>query len=212
MKIAIITGPREISREDEKLVRAVVREIIAQGYEIYVGDAAGVDTIARLVGREKAHLFFPNETLRRSPAGLAERSTRMVKEALRACPYPAHSFKNGDEIICVGFPNKPCPSGIVPAKSWRSGTAEGSGTWSTLALCVGHGIETWIVPLPEHAMSGAFIYSWPAMHWQQFGKEFSGWHFTPAPSLFSNQFPELGHDALCDGYTELARANSADGN
>lgn len=27
-----------------------------------------------------------------------------------------------------------------------------------------------------------------------------------------NQFPALGHDALCDGYTELARAESEDGN
>lgn len=26
------------------------------------------------------------------------------------------------------------------------------------------------------------------------------------------QFPALGHDALCVGYTELARAESADGN
>lgn len=27
-----------------------------------------------------------------------------------------------------------------------------------------------------------------------------------------NQFPALGHKALCDGYTELARAEISDGN
>lgn len=36
---------------------------------------------------------------------------------------------------------------------------------------------------------------------------------TPAPTLCNaNQFPALGHDALCEGWTELARAESADGN
>lgn len=227
MKIAIITGPRVIGEPDEKLVRDVVREVIARGFKIYVGDAAGVDAIAReVVWNASPHKFFsPRHDLGRTPAGLAERSSRMVKEALRTA--------DGDEVICIGFPNKPCPAGIVPARSWRSGETEGSGTWSTLALCVGHGIKTWIIYTGE--MIGM---SMPVPPWG-FGfspDEIAGhsaWYFEPAATMFdtpasgdaacdaaekiamhyfSNSFPPMAHDALCEGWTELDHANSTDEN
>lgn len=221
MKICIITGPSVISAGDENLVHEVVRELIARGFTIYVCDADGVDfAAAHQVQLSEAWLFNPNvlrifeprHDLGRMPAGLAERSTRMVKEALHECrlhnqdvegeEYPG--YDDPAEIICVGFPNKPCPAGIVPAKFWKSGD---SGTWSTLALAIGHGIETWIAPLT--------VFGAPAdrfrLHLSHICNHVA-WHFTPAPTLFSNLLPSTAHDALCAGYTELARANSADGN
>ncbi len=188
MKIAIFIGPRKISANDEQLVRSVVREVVARGFQIYVGDAAGVDAVVADEAYPRGfQQFFLRPELGRTPAGLAEHSTRMVKEALHA---------GADEILCIGFPNKSCPNGIVPARSWRSGGTEGSGTWSTLALCVGHEIETWIIPLSSCSLSRQFISdrAWAGLEWHQFGKVFTGWHFTPAPSLFT-------HEELANGWT-----------
>lgn len=187
MKIAIITGPRTVTAQDEQLVRAVVRELIARGFTLYVGDAAGVDAVAADEAYPRGfQQFFPRPDLGRTPAGLAERSTRMVKAALRAA--------QSDEIICVGFPDKPCPSEIVPARSWKSG---GSGTWSTLALTVGHEIETWTFPIGEHVLTIREPYWIGTLG--MFDR-WHGWHFTPEPTLF----PESAHDALCRGWTELS--------
>ena len=36
--------------------------------------------------------------------------------------------------------------------------------------------------------------------------------YTLRSNAKKNLFPALGHEALCDGWTELARAESADGN
>lgn len=176
MKIAIFTGPRVISAQDEQLVRSVVRDIYARGYSIYVGDANGVDgvvrnTVAPVVASpatryESMHVFYPRDDLGRTPAGLAERSTRMVKEALRAA--------GNDKLLCVGFPNKPCPAEIMPGRSWKS---SGSGTWSTLALAIGHEIETILFPL-------TMGFSLPWGGWERYNmKVADGWRFTPAPSL-----------------------------
>lgn len=212
MKIAIITGPRSISAEDYVYVQAVTREIISRGFRVYVGDATGVDAIAWDLAQQESdrcqiglyERFCPRPDLGRSPAGLAERSTRMVKTAIR----------DADEVLCIGFPNKPCPASIVPARSWRSGENEGSGTWSTLALAVGHKIETWIFSLRPKSVweqwSDLAPGSWPAKYgscvWKNFNSNYCAWHFTPAPNLF----PDLGHDALANGWTELARENNAE--
>lgn len=199
MKIAIVTGPRAISADDEKLVRDVVRELIARGFAIYGGDAAGVDEVTWNEAGADRKLFQPLPELGRTPAGLAERSTRCVKEALHDAA--------GDEIICIGFPNKPCPAGIVPARSWKSG---GSGTWSTLALAIGHKIETWIIPLGDNNISKTFYCSLPWGNWKQerFNSFYYGWHRAPAPEFnFFNTVPSnaLTHDELANGWTELAR-------
>ncbi|WP_144439403.1 hypothetical protein [Geminocystis sp. NIES-3709] len=38
--------------------------------------------------------------------------------------------------VLFSFPSGVCPSGVVPARSWRSGSFP-SGSWSSLALAVG---------------------------------------------------------------------------
>lgn len=203
MKIAIITGPRTISDSDAQLVHAVVREVIARGFSIYVGDAAGVDDQAQLgayLAGKPPRVFSPIKSLGRTPAGLAERSTRMVREAMRAAA--------SDELICVGFPNKPCPSEITPSKSWKSG---GSGTWSTLALAVGHNIETWIFSLCQEfsglEFSRKFFCSWQvSWRYDYLGSQYA-WHFTPAAQFdFFNTVPSnaLDFDEVRNGWTEMS--------
>jgi len=144
MKICIITGPRVLNAGDEKLIEQVVGVIGSRGFKFYVGDARGTDLVARkhaiIIGSD-VNVFSPLPELSRTPAGLAERSTRMVKEAIAAS---WGNFHTQDKIICVGFPNRACPTKIVPARSWKS---DGSGTWSTIALAIGHGIETFAFPL-----------------------------------------------------------------
>ena len=218
MKICIITGPRRINYQDEQLVRAVVREIIARGYTIYACDANGVDEVAWTVAREESdrcsiglyERFCPRPELGRTAQGLAERSTRMVKEALRDTRFDNDGNEfcdvDPDGVICIGFPNKPCPAGIVPAKSWRSGNDEGSGTWSTIALCVGHEIETWVIPLvpkpgkfSEKSWAGPFhewrdIAPWGSLQWNCFTSDYCAWHF--APALQRDIFTDAGHEAL----------------
>jgi hypothetical protein len=57
----------------------------------------------------------------------AERSTRMVK-AIATAGGTLHAWAN-----------KPAPQGLKPAKNWRS--ANGSGTWGTVALAHGLGVK-----------------------------------------------------------------------
>lgn len=164
MRIAIITGPRAITATDETYVAGVIREIIARGFSIYVGDATGVDSIAYRLA-PNAMQFHPLSILGRTPAGLAERSSRMVKDALR---IPA-------KIICCGFPNRPCPESILPARQWRRG---GSGTWSTIALANGHDIETWVFPIGGFA-TPPFWCGTP----EKLTEEIHGWQYQPATQL-----------------------------
>lgn len=143
MKIAIFTGPRQLSAADEQLVRRVTREVIQRGFTVYVGDAAGVD---RTVWDEtfnclaRPQVFQPLPVFNgRSANALAERSARMIKAAIAA--------SKGDHILCIGFPDEDCPEKISPQKTWPGNDEI---TWATLAMAQGHNIETWVFTL-HHA-------------------------------------------------------------
>lgn len=181
-KIAIITGTREIAAEDEMYVAAVVREIIRRDFQIYVGDAKGVDaqTVQTILDMAfstrpdaRYKIFHPIESLGRSAQGLAERSSRMVREAVRESA--------GGEVICLAFPNKPCPTGITPARSWRTGEPP-SGTWSTLALAIGLNIETWVFPIGEFH-TPPFWCGAPEIFMKNETNEIHGWQCKPLALL-----------------------------
>jgi hypothetical protein len=203
MRIAIITGPRDILDADELLIRKVVRELCARGYTIYMGDAVGVDSIALseclLHSWDCYRIFSPLASLGRSRNGLAERSTRMVKTALRDA--------NGAEIICVGFLNMPCPMNIVPSRSWISGTPS-SGTWSTIALSIGLGIKTWVFTFIDFRMKGFFLPAWfyPLPTFVGSGDTMPlGARYECLPKRpTSFLFPDFAHEALRNGWTDLA--------
>jgi len=71
----------------------------------------------------------------RQPWQLAERSKRMVR-AIAQTP----------NAKLIAFPNKPCPEGVKPSKSF---SGKGSGTWGTVALAKHYGIAIEVVPLTD---------------------------------------------------------------
>jgi hypothetical protein len=136
-----VTGPRRLTQQAEQ-VRKELRQLQQNNRCAiwHIGDAAGVDAIAyELVLTELGNLrelHLKNPQLPQKAQG-AERSTRMVK-ALAAAGGTLHAF-----------PNKPCPLGLKPSRSWKS--AGGSGTWGTIALATGLGVPLVLHPLTPDA-------------------------------------------------------------
>jgi hypothetical protein len=128
-----VTGPRRLNLDEHQAVIRDVRGLIlCEGPRpvLHVGDALGVDAIARGFGRYTTmHLYSTEVGNRNLPqaAKLANRSARMVRE-LAAWRGTLHAW-----------PNKPAPAGLRPARNWPRG-ANGSGTWGTIALAVGLGV------------------------------------------------------------------------
>lgn len=194
MKIAIITGTRNTATEaQQREIQEVIYALAKRGYSFYFGDAQGVDEVAYKCAIDqdyrnnpkfsampllKYHRFFPTEKLGRSPAGLAERSTRIVKTAI--------NDSHGDHVVCVGFPSTDCPDTITPARTWKSGK---SGTWSTVALAQGHQIETWIFnTMLQHGATGT---AWSGT-WRReiFFDTMPGWRYYDVNNEFAF-FPNL---------------------
>lgn len=131
MTIIAVTGPRRLTEaETEEATPKLIP--ILKNKTLYVGDATGLDALAAELAttvkcfEKKLHLPYKVQG--------AERSTRMVK-ALAADGGSLHAF-----------PNKPAPPDLKPAKSWPKNTL-GSGTWGTIALTVGLGLEVELHPL-----------------------------------------------------------------
>lgn len=138
-KAIAITGVRKLERGQYARVIAELREIEADLW--HIGDATGVDRLALLTAQAKGtayQLHKKNDELPPKVQG-AERSTRMIK-ALAATGGVLHAFAN-----------KPAPDGLKPGKSW--GKAQGSGTWGTVALAVGHGLKVELHPLTDDAIA-----------------------------------------------------------
>lgn len=142
-----VTGTRKLERGQFAQVIAELRQIEADLW--HVGDANGVDRLALLTAQAKAATYTRHEKNPDLPykAQGAERSTRMIK-ALAATGGTLHAWVN-----------KPAPDGLKPGKSW--GKAQGSGTWGTVALAVGHGLQVELHPLTEDAIAP----DWLEQHW-----------------------------------------------
>lgn len=142
-KAIAVTGTRRLERGQVARVIADLRLIDADLW--HIGDADGVDRLALLTAQAKAANYTLHEKNRELPyrAQGAERSTRMIK-ALAATGGTLHAFVN-----------KPAPEGLKPGKSW--GRAQGSGTWGTVALAVGHGLEVVLHPLTDDAIAPDWI-------------------------------------------------------
>jgi hypothetical protein len=100
---------------------------------IHVGDAAGVDTLTRILVPDQRRVNY-DVAGHRHAGKLVERSIRMVNTlALLA----AHA-------VLVAFPDTNCPAGLVPSTNSRACFAgqknrlgRPSGTWKTLAYAAG---------------------------------------------------------------------------
>ncbi|MCP4283907.1 MAG: hypothetical protein GY792_05585 [Gammaproteobacteria bacterium] len=119
------TGSRSLPRQWWPLVAGIVAS--HQHQPLIVGCASGADQAVRLAA--PAAQVIEAASFSGTPvARLVKRSVAVV-HAVTASPDP----------LMVGFAVGPCPAGIAPARSWRSGRPA-SGTWSTLALAAGLGV------------------------------------------------------------------------
>jgi hypothetical protein len=130
-----VTGPRQLTPVQAVQAAAELRQLLTPRTTLHVGDAAGLDALARELATGPVNLFEKNPALPMRAQG-AERSTRMVK-ALATTGGVLHAWTN-----------KPAPPGLKPSKTWPTG-AEGSGTWGTVALAVGLGLSVELHPLVD---------------------------------------------------------------
>ena len=97
----------------------------------FVGCAAGVDHDVRVCLRS-AQVFQASD-FGVGRGSFAARSTTFVR-----------SLHHGGGVL-VSFPSGGCPVGLRPSTSGSSAfSGFGSGTWATLALAIGLGVECWV--------------------------------------------------------------------
>jgi hypothetical protein len=130
-----VTGPRQLTPLQAAQAVAKLRQLLTLKTTLYVGDAAGLDALAKELATGSVTLFEKNPALPVRAQG-AERSTRMVK---------ALAIAGG---VLHAWPNKSAPLGLKPSKTWPTG-AVGSGTWGTIALAVGLGLRVELHPLVD---------------------------------------------------------------
>ena len=122
-----VTGPRQLTREQEDWLREQLQGLLGPETHLHVGDASGVDALARRLKRGPKTVY---RTEGRERWHYQARSKRMV-EALRELGG-----------VLYAYPNKPKPPGLTP-NSWQ-----GSGTWGTIAYAQSRGVPVHITPLP----------------------------------------------------------------
>lgn len=151
-------GSRCLSSAFRPRVARVVRAAQTAGFGISVGCARGADHFVRSAAGSACRVFRARD---HQPASLVARSSAMVR-AVASSPGS----------VLAGFVSCSCPAGIFPGPTWRSGQPC-SGTWSSLALATGLGVQVvvfWCTPgapaLPaawgtwSPVRSGPFVGGW----------------------------------------------------
>lgn len=146
--VIAVTGPRHLAPAQRQTAAQQLRFLLSGTEALYVGDAEGLDLLARNVGLEMGASISLYEKKPDLPcrAQGAERSTRMVK-ALAATGGTLHAW-----------PAQPMPLDLKPCRNWPKG-AGGSGTWGTIALAVGLGVPVELHPLTDDAIAPAWLLS-----------------------------------------------------
>ena len=123
------TGSRKLEPSQTRIIEERIEELKKGIAQYHVGDARGVDAVVRNSLRCQVYQAEGHQ-----PWQLAERSKRMVRAI-------AHTHAK-----LIAFPNKPCPEGVKPSKSF---SGKGSGTWGTVALAKHYGLAIEVVPLTD---------------------------------------------------------------
>jgi hypothetical protein len=158
-------GSRSLGRAWSGLIGRVVVAVARAGRGVAVCSGAGASAFVRRAC-PSAVVFSPSFSGR---GALPARASACV----RACA------SSGPGSAWVAFVSGPCPAGVVPARSWRSGRPA-SGSWSEVALAVGLGLPVvvfWCAPAPVALPSWGGAWS-PAGR----GVWASGWRFVPPAS------------------------------
>jgi len=156
-------GSRALSSSWAPLVSRVVAAAAPAPARLLVGCAAGADQLVRQAAGPRAEVWaVASGRWGSGRAAFARRSAAMVR-ALAA----------GAGSRLLGFCSSPCPAGVVPAPRWRSGQPA-SGTWSSLALGAGLGVEVivhWCSADPP------MLPAWPGGRW--LARDEGGWRWEP---------------------------------
>jgi hypothetical protein len=128
-----ISGARSLTEDQVKQLKDYLAKMPQSSTDIWhIGDAKGVDQIARLWATENNITIEIYNAISREPWALQQRSKRLV-DAIGAM---------GGELWA--FPVKECPIGLTPqhCKSWK-----GAGTWGTVAYAMSRSVRVHVVPL-----------------------------------------------------------------
>ncbi len=143
-------GSRSLSGSDFDLCRSLAGGVVGSGGRVLTGCVSGADRAARLGAGPGCIVFRVRGRVR---ADFVRRSIRFI-ESLAAAPRP----------VLVGFPDRPCPPGLVPSPSPAACfRGLGSGTWASLALAAGMGIPVVVFGLPVDGLphwGGLFGGAW----------------------------------------------------
>ncbi len=158
-------GSRSLGSAWSGLVGRVVVAVARAGRGVAVCSGAGASALVRQAW-PTALIFSPSFSGR---SALPARASAYVKACASAGPGSAW----------VAFVAGPCPAGIVPARSWRSGRPA-SGSWSEIALAVGLGLP---VVVFWCASGSAVLPSWGGS-WVPAGRGVwaLGWRYAPPAS------------------------------
>lgn len=159
-------GSRCLSSAWSASVSGVVASVVGAGRGVAVCSGAGASAFVRAA--------CPSVVFAPAFVGTGALPAR-ASACVRACAA------SGSGSGWVAFVSGPCPAGVVPASSWRSGRPA-SGSWSEVALAVGLGLPVvvfWCAPGP------VALPAWDGGAWVPAGRGVwaSGWRFVPAAVL-----------------------------
>jgi hypothetical protein len=130
-----ISGARSLTESQAIQLREYLSKVPLYGCDIWhIGDAKGVDQVAREWTRQNGFMVQIHNAVSREPWALQQRSKKLV------------------DVLAVelgelwAFPVKECPIELAPqhCKSWQ-----GSGTWGTVAYAVSRSVRVHVRPLAE---------------------------------------------------------------
>ncbi|MBW4597741.1 MAG: hypothetical protein KME46_33755 [Brasilonema angustatum HA4187-MV1] len=125
------SGSRHLPASSSALSSAALAVPI--GAQVFVGCARGVDEFFRSQFPGARVFSVASGQFGLGRAAFARRSVAFVLALLAA------------DGVLVSFPSSPCPAGLVPSSSSsRCFAGFGSGSWSTLAFCVGLGLPCFV--------------------------------------------------------------------
>ena len=160
-------GSRSLPASSSSLVSSVVGSVVASGRGVAVGCASGADALVRSSCPSAQVFAVASGRWGSGPGAFAARSSALVRAVAAS----------GSGAGFVGFVAGPCPAGVVPARSWRSGSSV-SGSWSSLALAAGLGVPVVVFPVGWAWRPPA----WSGGRWVSAGRGVwaSGWRWVPA--------------------------------
>ena len=147
------SGARALPAEFVPFVGSVLSSVVRARWGVAVGCCSGVDAAVRSAC---ASLSVSPRVFSASAPAFARLPRRCALAARSAAFVRCLVAERG---LLLSFPSRGCPAGVVPARSWRSGSSP-SGSWSSLALAVGLGVRCVVFPLGGFALP-----AWPGGSW-----------------------------------------------